>query len=92
MRGVARNKDKVSQVYETSVNTKRVQTNWKTLHMLLETNDALRVERIYILVIIFMVLSETNGALMVNISQLHFQFTVCESGLLIRQVPVDQLP
>ena len=60
--------------------------------MLLETNDALRVERIYTLVIIFMVLSETNGALMVNISPLHFQFTVCESGLLIRQVPVDQLP
>lgn len=51
--------------------------------MLLETNDALRVERIYILIIIFMVLSETNGALMVNISQLHFQFTVCESDLLI---------
>ena len=35
--------------------TKRVQTNRKTLHMLLETNDALRVERIYILIIIFMV-------------------------------------
>ena len=35
--GVVKNKEKVSQVYEPSVSTKRVQTNRTTFHLLLET-------------------------------------------------------
>ena len=67
LHGIVRNKEKVSQVYETSVSKKRVHTKRRTLHfvvgneqrfpLLLGTNNALRI---------FMVLSETKSALVIK--------------------------
>ena len=87
-----RNKGKISQVCETSVSKKLVHTK-QCLILLLEMNRAslccqkqtmlleLSEEHISILTIIFMVLLETNIALLIKISQLYCLFIVRKSVL-----------
>ena len=87
-----RNKGKISQVCETSVSKKLVHTK-QCLILLLEMNRAslccqkrttlleLSEENISILTIIFMVLLETNIALLIKISQLYCLFIVRKSVL-----------
>lgn len=90
--GIVRNKGKICQVYETSVSKKLVHTK-QCLILLLEMNRAslccqkqtmlleLSEEHISILTIIFMVLLETNIALLIKISQLYCLFIVRKSVL-----------